>query len=48
MRRIFLFLVLLGLVLLGAGFLALGAFPPPPHIQSIEKVLPNSQFQSRG
>ncbi len=45
MRRISLFIVLLGLVLLGIGFLALGAFPPQPHPESIQKVLPNDRFR---
>ncbi len=46
MNRIFLVIVLGGLVLLGAGALLLGAFPPSPHVQPVEKVLPNDQFKS--
>ncbi len=46
MRRIFLFVVLLGIVLLGVGFFALGAFPPPLHSQQVEKTIPNDRFQS--
>jgi hypothetical protein len=45
MRRIFLLVVLLGLIALGAGFLALGAFPPAAHPQQIQKILPNDHFQ---
>ena len=48
MRRIFLIIVVLGLVGLGVGFLALGAFPPTPASQSTavenhsRKPLPSS------
>jgi hypothetical protein len=48
MPRIFLFVVLFGMVLLGVGFLALGAFPPEPRTQSIQKTLPNERFQRGG
>jgi hypothetical protein len=34
-------LLILGL---GGGFLALGAFPPEPKVQTIQKVLPNDRF----
>mgnify|MGYP005817217683 CR=1 FL=1 len=46
MIRIFLAVVVVGLVALGIGALMLGAFPPQPHQQSVEKVLPNDRFQS--
>lgn len=46
MIRIFLVVVVAGLVLLAAGLLMLGAFPPNPHPQTVEKVLPNDKFQS--
>lgn len=46
--RIFLFVVLAGLVALAGGALMLGAFPPQPHPQSIEKVLPNDKFGQHG
>ena len=45
MRRIFLLVVVLGLVLLGIGVLALGAFPPDLHPQPVQKTLPNDRFQ---
>ena len=44
MRRIFLLILLLGLVVFGVGFLALGAFPPTPASQTIQRVLPNDRF----
>jgi hypothetical protein len=37
--------VLLGLAIAGIGVLALGAFPPEPHAQAVQKVLPNDHFQ---
>jgi hypothetical protein len=46
MNRIFLVVVVAVVVLLGAGALLLGAFPPNPHEQPIEKTLPNDQFKS--
>ncbi len=46
MIRIFLAVVVVGLLLLGAGVLMLGAFPPQPHPQPVEKVLPNDRFQT--
>jgi hypothetical protein len=44
MGRILLFVVLLGLILAGVGFLALGAFPPEPKTVATHKVLPNDRF----
>lgn len=44
MIRIFLFVVLAGFVALVGGVLMLGAFPPTPHPQSVEKVVPNDKF----
>jgi hypothetical protein len=33
------------LIALAAGFAYLGEFPPSPHVQTVEKVLPNDRFQ---
>ena len=48
MHRMFLIVVLVGVVVIGLGFLVLGAFPPEPHQQEIQKVLPNDRFQPKG
>ncbi len=45
MARLFLMVVLLGLVVLAVGGVMLGAFPPEPHTQQIHKILPNDRFQ---
>ena len=45
MGRLFLLVVLLGLLALAAGMVVLGAFPPEPHPQQVQKVLPNDRFQ---
>jgi hypothetical protein len=44
MSRIFLFVVLVGLVVAGALLLGLGAFPPHPVQTQIQKTLPNDRF----
>ncbi len=44
MRRLFFVVLLLLLVAIGVGVLVLGAFPPAPHVQTIQKVLPNDRF----
>ena len=44
MRRLFLLALLLGFVVIAVGMVMLGAFPPDPHVQSIQKVLPNDRF----
>ncbi|HXA22309.1 MAG TPA: hypothetical protein VNW90_08415 [Acetobacteraceae bacterium] len=46
MIRIFLIVVATGLVLLGIAVVFLGAFPPNPAPQPVEKVLPNDKFQT--
>ena len=48
MRKVFLLVVLIGAVLLTAGLLVLGAFPPEPHQKQIQKVLPNDRFAPHG
>jgi hypothetical protein len=45
MGRIALFVLLLGLLGLGAGVLYMGAFPPEPQTRQVQKVLPNDRFQ---
>ena len=47
MIRIFLIVVLAGVVVLGATVLLLGTYPPNPTPKPVEKVLPNDKFQSR-
>ncbi len=42
--RIFLFVVLAGLVAILGGVLMLGVFPPTPQPHPVEKVLPNDTF----
>jgi hypothetical protein len=44
MIRIFFFVVLAGLVAIGGVMVMLGAFPPTPHPQAVEKVVPNDKF----
>jgi hypothetical protein len=44
MIRIFFFVVLAGLIALAGGVLMLGVFPPKPHPQTVEKVVPNDKF----
>lgn len=46
MRRVFLIVVVLGVLLIGGGIAYLGAFPPPPHQQPVQKVLPNDGFKT--
>ena len=46
MNRVFLVGVLVLLGLLFAGIIILGAFPPHPHRQPVEHVLPNDRFKS--
>ena len=47
MRRVFLFLVLAGLLVILAGGLALGLFPPRPHPQPVQHVIPNDKLTPR-
>lgn len=47
MIRIFLIVVAIGAVILGATVVIIGAYPPNPTQKSVEKVLPNDKFQSR-
>lgn len=47
MARVFLIVLAAGLVVAAAGVAYLGAFPPPAHVQTIEKVLPNDGFKTQ-
>jgi hypothetical protein len=47
MIRGFLIVIAIGVVLLAAGALYLGMFPPNPAPHAVEKTLPNEKFQSR-
>lgn len=42
--RIFLFVLLAGVVAIAGGVLMLGMFPPSPQPHAIEKVVPNDKF----
>jgi hypothetical protein len=44
MRNLVWIILLVVIIGLGAGFLALGAFPPEPKTQTIQRVLPNDRF----
>ena len=46
MTRIFLIVLVVGLVLVGVAVVVLGTFPPNPSQHPIEKVLPNDKFQT--
>jgi hypothetical protein len=45
MARLFLFVVLVGIFAGAVGLVVLGAFPPEPHTQQIQKIVPNDRFQ---
>jgi hypothetical protein len=47
MRRLILILLVFVLVLLGAGLVMLGAFPPSPVQQEVRRVLPNDRFGTK-
>ena len=44
-RLLFALFALILLVVVG-GMLVLGGFPPGPHTQQVEHVLPNDKFKS--
>jgi hypothetical protein len=46
MIRIFAIILGLGLAMLAAGFIYLGAVPPKPHVEAMHVVLPNDRFGS--
>jgi hypothetical protein len=45
MSRIFLLVVIIGVLLLGVGVVVLGTFPPSPVQKPVDHVLPNDRFQ---
>jgi len=45
MIRMFLIVVLAGLVIIGAAVVFLGEYPPNPTQHPVEKTLPNDKFQ---
>jgi hypothetical protein len=47
MFRIFLAVLAAVVLLLAVGAILLGAFPPNPKPNTIEKTVPNDRFQSR-
>ena len=47
MQRVFLLVVLLGVLVAVVGGLALGMFPPGPRTEQVQRVLPNDRFQAR-
>jgi hypothetical protein len=46
MTRIFLIVLIIGLVVVGGIMVVLGEFPPTPVAHPVEKVLPNDKFQN--
>ncbi len=44
MRQVSLIILLVVVVLIGAALVMLGAFPPHPHPQPVDHVLPNDHF----
>ncbi len=46
MIRIFLAVVVAGLIILAGCVLMLGAFPPTPQQHPVEKVVPNDKFST--
>lgn len=44
MGRIFLIVILLGVLAASAAVIGLGAFPPDPKVQQVQKTLPNERF----
>ena len=48
MGRIFLVILLVGLLGIAAAVFGLGMFPPDPKVQQIQKVIPNDRFGRPG
>jgi hypothetical protein len=47
MGRFLLLAVCLLLLIIVGGVLVLGAFPPNPHTEQVQRVLPNDRFQPK-
>jgi hypothetical protein len=47
MARGFLIVLVAGLIALAAGVILLGAYPPTPHVTTVEKVVPNDTFKTQ-
>jgi hypothetical protein len=47
MGRVFLAVFVLVLLIVMGGMLVLGAFPPQPRTEQIQRVLPNDKFQTK-
>lgn len=45
MVRVFLIVVMLGVVLLAGGMIYIGMFPPNPPVHAVDKTLPNANFK---
>jgi hypothetical protein len=47
MARVFLIVLVAGLLILAGAVVYLGAFPPSPHVQTVDKVLSNGTFKAQ-
>ena len=47
MSRVFLLVILAGVIVVVAGIVVLGAFPPHPRSATVQQVLPNSGFKTQ-
>ena len=45
MVRVFFAVLVLLLLVIGGGMLVLGAFPPHPRTEQVQRVLPNDKFK---
>ncbi|MBC7637607.1 MAG: hypothetical protein H7251_18640 [Acetobacteraceae bacterium] len=48
MARIFIIVVVVGFLAMVVGIVVLGAFPPDPRPQQIQKTLANDRFKPAG
>lgn len=47
MVRVFLIALAVGVLLLAIAFLAIGVFPPKPHVHTVEHALPTSSLGTK-